>query len=77
MTDNTLDVARVPLDRLFCNPANPRLNDPAVLHVAASVKRFGWRQLIVAKPSSEVIAGNTPPKAAQQLGMTFVSVVWF
>jgi hypothetical protein len=77
MSDNTLDVAWVPLDRLFCNPANPRLNDPAVPHVAASLKRFGWRQPIMAKPSGEVIAGNTRLKAAHQLGMTSVPVVWF
>ena len=35
------------------------LNDPAVPHVAASIKRFGWQQPVVAKPSGEVIAGNT------------------
>jgi len=37
------------------NPANPRLNDDAVPHVAASLRRFGWRQPLVAKPSGEVI----------------------
>ncbi len=32
-----LTVEHVPLDRLFLNPANPRLNDAAVPHVAASI----------------------------------------
>ena len=77
MLESTLKVETVPIDRLFCNPANPRINDPAVPHVAASIKRFGWRQPIVAKPSGEVIAGNTRLKAAQSLGINEVPVVWF
>ena len=75
--ENALSVEYVAIDKVFCSPANPRVNDPAVPHVAASLKRFGWQQPIVAKPSGEVIAGNTRLKAAQSLGMTVVPVVWF
>lgn len=74
---NTLDLNWVPRDQLFCSPANPRVNDQAVPHVAASLRRFGWRQPIVAKRSGEVIAGNTRLKAAGELGMDHVPVVWF
>ncbi len=77
MDKNTLDVEWVAIDRLRGNPANPRLNDAAVPHVAASIRRFGWRQPIVARASGEVIAGNTRLKAAHQLGMAEVPVVWF
>jgi len=48
-----------------------------VPHVAASLRRFGWQQPIVARPSGEVVAGNTRLKAAQSLGMTEVPVWWF
>jgi DNA modification methylase len=72
-----LAVEWVPIDQVFGNPANPRVNDPAVPHVAASLKRFGWQQPIVAKPSGEVIAGNTRLKAAKTLGMAEVPVVRF
>ncbi len=72
-----LQVQWVPIDRLFGNPSNPRLNDAAVEPVAASLRRFSWRQPIVAKPSGEVIAGNTRLKAAHLLGMSEVPVVWF
>jgi len=65
------------MSRLECNPSNPRINDPAVPHVAASLRRFGWQQPIVAKRSGEVIAGNTRLKAARTLGMVEVPVVWF
>jgi ParB/RepB/Spo0J family partition protein len=67
----------VPISRLFCSPTNPRSNDAAVPHVAASIRRFGWQQPIVARRSGEVIAGNTRLKAAQELGMTEVPVWWF
>ena len=77
MDKDTLAVEWVPTDRLFENPANPRLNDAAVPHVAASVQRFGWRQPIVARPSGEVIAGNTRLKAARELGLGEVPVVRF
>ncbi|MCC7173376.1 MAG: DNA modification methylase [Planctomycetes bacterium] len=62
---------------MFANPANPRLNDAAVPHVAASLRRFGWQQPLVAKPSGELVAGHTRLKAAHQLGMTQVPVVRF
>lgn len=71
------NVEWVPIGRLYGNPANPRINDAAVGPVAASLRRFGWRQPIVARPSGEVIAGNTRLKAALELDMTEVPVVWF
>jgi DNA modification methylase len=67
----------VAISKLFCSPSNPRLNDAAVPHVAASLRRFGWQQPIVARRTGEVIAGNTRLKAAQSLGMTEVPVWWF
>jgi DNA modification methylase len=72
-----LAVETVPLARLFPSPTNPRKNDDAVAPVAASLRRFGFQQPLVAKRSGEVIAGNTRLKAAQSLGLTEVPVVWF
>jgi DNA modification methylase len=77
MSDNSDRVETVSVSRLFCSPTNPRRNDAAVPHVAASLRRFGWQQPIVARRTGEVIAGNTRLKAAQQLGMTEVPVWWF
>jgi DNA modification methylase len=70
-------VETVPISRLFCSPTNPRRNDAAIPHVAASLRRFGWQQPVVARRTGEVIAGNTRLKAAQELGMTEVPVWWF
>ena len=63
----------VPISRLFCSPTNPRKNDAAVPHVAASIRRFGWQQPIVARRTGEVIAGNTRLKAAQELGIVHLA----
>jgi DNA modification methylase len=73
----TLAVEWVPISKVFLSPSNPRINDPGVPHLVASIRRFGWQQPIVAKRSGEVIAGNTRLKAAQSLGIAEVPVVWF
>jgi len=73
----TLALEWVPIGKVYLSPANPRLNDAAVQHVAASLRRFGFQQPIVAKASGEVIAGNTRLKAAQSLGLAEVPVEWF
>ena len=77
MDKTTIRTEWVSTKRLSLNPANPRINDSAVPHVAASIRRFGWRQPIVAKRSGEVVAGNTRLKAAIDLGLAEVPVVWF
>ena len=76
-TNSAPPVETVPIARLFCSPTNPRKNDAAIPHVAASLRRFGWQQPIVARRTGEVIAGNTRLKAAQGIGMTEVPVWWF
>lgn len=77
VSKTALAVEHVPIDRLFCSPSNPRANDAAVPHVAASIRRFGWQQPVVAKRTGEVIAGNTRLKAAAELGHATVPVIWF
>ena len=72
-----LQVESVPTERLFPNPANPRINEPAVPHVAASIRRFGFQQPVVAKRSGELVAGHTRWKAAKSLGLVEIPVVWF
>ena len=54
---------------------NPRINDDAVRPVAKSIKEFGFKVPIVAKPDGEIINGHTRYKAAQFLGMQTVPVI--
>lgn len=74
---SVLRVEWVSIDDVHPNSANPRLNEAAVEPVAASLRRFGWQQPIVAKPSGEVVAGHTRLRAARELGMEQVPVVRF
>lgn len=67
----------VSIDSVHPNPSNPRQNDAAVGPVADSLRRFGWQQPIVARPSGEVVAGHTRLLAARDLGMGKVPVLTF
>jgi DNA modification methylase len=53
---------------------NPRINDPAVDAVAASIKEFGFRQPIVVDEEGVIIVGHTRYKAALKLGLETVPV---
>ncbi len=53
---------------------NPRRNDHAVEAVAASMRRFGFRQPIVIDDDDVILAGETRWKAALKLGLTVVPV---
>jgi DNA modification methylase len=55
-------------------PNNPRVNDAAVRAVAASIRRFGWRQPIVVDEEGTIIVGHTRYQAAVQLGLETVPV---
>jgi hypothetical protein len=56
---------------------NPRVNDHVVAKLAASIKEFGWAEVIVArKANGMVISGHTRLKAAHKLGLPKVPVRW-
>ena len=56
---------------------NPRIIPQAAVDaVARSIQAFGFRQPIVVDKDGVILAGHTRYKAAQQLGMTEVPVVW-
>lgn len=56
---------------------NPRIIPQAAVDaVARSIQAFGFRQPIVVDGDGVILAGHTRYKAAQQLGMSEVPVVW-
>ena len=73
---STLQPRMTPLSVLTPYRKNPRIiPDAAVAAVAASLKRFGWQQAIVADPKGVIVAGETRYKAAVLLGLTAAPVV--
>lgn len=63
-----------PISRVKPYDNNPRVNDPGVDAVAASIGEFGFRQPIVVEEDSVIIVGHTRYKAALKLGMDKVPV---
>ena len=56
---------------------NPRIIPQAAVDaVARSIQAFGFRQPIVVDGNGVILAGHTRYRAAQQLGLTEVPVVW-
>lgn len=55
---------------------NPRNNDGAVEATANSIKEFGWQQPIVVDKDGVIIVGHTRLKAAKELGLHKVPVVY-
>jgi site-specific DNA-methyltransferase (adenine-specific) len=75
--DGRLQIELVPLDAVHLNPENPRLNEPAVEAVMASIARFGFRvPLVVNRRTGLIEAGNTRWKAAQRMGLAEVPVIF-
>jgi len=77
-TDKRAAIEWVPLSVIALNPQNPRLNDgEPVEAVKASIARFGFRVPIVVNRRTGLIeAGNTRYKAAVELGLSEVPVIW-
>lgn len=64
----TWNVAFWPLAQIKRYPNNPRRNEAAISKVAASIRDFGWQQVIVVDEDAVILAGDTRLSAAQLLG---------
>jgi DNA modification methylase len=69
-----MHVEERPLSAIRPYQNNPRINDPAVDAVAASLREFGFRQPIVVDEEGVIIVGHTRFKAALKLGLATVPV---
>lgn len=69
-----MDVKMWNIDDVKPYELNPRINDPAVDAVIASIREFGWRQPIVVDAAGVIIVGHTRWKAAKKMGLTQVPV---
>lgn len=63
------------LDEISPYEKNPRRNDEAVRYVAASIKKFGFKQPIVIDKDGIIVAGHTRYKAAKKLNLKAVPCI--
>ena len=71
-----MEVENIPIAEVIPYSKNPRKNDKAVDIVAKSIKEFGFKVPIILDKNNEIIAGHTRLKAAYQLGLEEVPVIW-
>jgi hypothetical protein len=70
-----LQVQEIELVKLHPWEDNPRLNDPAVVAVAESIRSFGFNVPILCDQNLTIIAGHTRWKAANRLGLNTVPII--
>lgn len=63
------------MDEISPYEKNPRRNDEAVRYVAASIKKFGFKQPIVIDKDGIIVAGHTRYKAARKLNLKAVPCI--
>lgn len=71
-----LQIEYKPIEKVIPYDKNPRQNDDAVQYVAESIKEFGFINPILLDAGGTVMAGHTRLKAAKQLGLKEVPVVY-
>jgi DNA modification methylase len=69
-----MNIEERPITSIKQYDKNPRVNDPGVDAVAASIKEFGFRQPIVVDENDVIIVGHTRFKAALKLALEKVPV---
>ncbi|WP_405326087.1 ParB N-terminal domain-containing protein [Fibrobacter sp.] len=64
-----IDVKYLKLEEIHPYENNPRFNKNAVSKVAASIKKFGFKNPILVDKNNVIIAGHTRLEAAKKLGL--------
>lgn len=71
-----LAIDYLPIDQLRFYARNPRQNDSVVDKMVASIKEFGFRIPVLAKRDGTIVDGHLRTKAAKQLGITELPVIY-
>ena len=72
----TTEIQQKKLNEIRPYEKNPRINDASVEAVAESIRQFGFRNPIIVDKDGVIIAGHTRYKAAKQLGLKTVPVIY-
>lgn len=72
---NKLEVKNFKIDEIHPYENNPRFNKDAVSKVAASIKKFGFKNPILVDKNMVIIAGHTRLEAAKKLKLDEVPCI--
>ena len=70
-----MKIVEMKISELIPYENNPRVNDPAVDAVAASIREFGFKVPIIIDSKKQIVGGHTRLKAAEKLGLNKVPVI--
>ena len=70
-----MQISEVETEKIKPYDSNPRINDPAVDAVMASISEFGFLQPLVVDCEMTIVVGDTRFKAAKKLGLVRVPVL--
>lgn len=73
---SNLQIEYKAIDDIMPYEKNPRLNDDAVKYIAESIKEFGFLNPILLDQDGVIVAGHTRLKAAKELQLKEVPVVY-
>lgn len=75
MTPKKLEVQNFKIEEIHPYENNPRFNKDAVSKVAASIKKFGFKNPILVDKNNVIIAGHTRLEAAKKLKLEEVPCI--
>ena len=73
---NEINIILKNIDEIIPYDNNPRNNDDTVEFVANSIKEFGFKVPIILDKNNVVVTGHTRLKAAKQLGLKEIPVIY-
>jgi site-specific DNA-methyltransferase (adenine-specific) len=73
---NKLKIEYLDINKIKPYNNNPRKNEESVKVVKKSIKEFGFKNPIILDKNNEIIAGHTRLKAAKELELKKVPVIW-
>ena len=71
-----IEIKNVPVSEIIPYENNPRKNEKAVFAVQKSIEQFGFKVPLVLDKENVVVAGHTRLKAAIEIGMETVPVIY-
>jgi len=71
-----IEIEYIHISEIIPYKENPRNNDNAVKIVKKSIKEFGFKNPIILDKNKEIIAGHTRFKAAKELEIKQIPIIW-